>query len=79
MLGLSPWAVNTRLPLIDLHRHLDGSILLETILDLGRRRIIPHPAWTTAELRPHVVVTEPHAGLVEFLAKFQWMIAVLAD
>jgi adenosine deaminase len=79
MLGLLPWAVNTRLPLIDLHRHLDGSIRLETILDLGRRHNIPLPAWTTAELRPHVVVTEPHAGLVEFLAKFQWMIAVLAD
>jgi adenosine deaminase len=25
-----------KLPLIDLHRHLDGSIRLETILDLGR-------------------------------------------
>jgi hypothetical protein len=66
MLGLLPWAVNTRLPLIDLHRHLDGSIRLETILDLGRRHNIPLPAWTTAELRPHVVVTEPHAALVDF-------------
>jgi len=71
--------VNARLPLIDLHRHLDGSVQLETILDLGRRHNIQLPAWTCEELRPHVVVTEPHAGLVEFLAKFQWMIAVLAD
>ena len=68
-----------RLPLIDLHRHLDGSVRLETILDLGRRHNIPLPAWTLEELKPHVVVMEPHAGLVEFLAKFQWMIAVLAD
>ncbi len=52
---------------------------LETILDLGRRHNIQLPAWTAEELRPHVVVTEPRAGLVEFLAKFQWMIAVLAD
>jgi len=76
---LLPWAVSARLPLIDLHRYLDGSVRLETILDLGRRRNIPLPAWTNAELRPHVVVTEPHARVVEFLAKFQWMIAVLAD
>ena len=68
-----------RLPLIDLHRHLDGSVRLETILDLGRRHNIPLPAWTLEELKPHVFVMEPHAGLVEFLAKFQWMIAVLAD
>ncbi len=71
--------MNARLPLIDLHRHLDGSVRLETILDLGRCHNIPLPAWTREKLRPHVVVTEPHAGLVEFLAKFQWMIAVLAD
>ena len=74
MHGLLPWAVSARLPLIDLHRHLDGSVRLETILDLGRRHNIPLPAWTTTALRPHVVVNEPYAGLVEFLAKFQWMI-----
>ena len=34
-----------KLPLIDLHRHLDGSIRLETILDLGRQHDLPLPAW----------------------------------
>lgn len=68
-----------RPPLIDLHRHLDGSIRLETILDLGRTHGVPLPAWTAEELRPHVVVTTPHPGLIEFLAKFRWMTAVLAD
>jgi adenosine deaminase len=71
--------MNSRPPLIDLHRHLDGSVRLQTILDLGRRHNIPLPAWTEEELRPHVVVLEPHPGLMAFLAKFQWMIAVLAD
>ncbi len=52
---------------------------LQTILDLGRRHNIPLPAWTEEALRPHVVVLEPHPGLMAFLAKFQWMIAVLAD
>ena len=69
----------TRPPLIDLHRHLDGSVRLETILDLGRKHGIPLPADTLEGLRPHVVVTTPQPGLIEFLAKFKWMTAVLAD
>ena len=68
-----------RPPLIDLHRHLDGSVRLETILDLGRIHKIPLPGNTLDELRPHVVVTTPQPGLIEFLAKFKWMTAVLAD
>ena len=66
-------------PLIDLHRHLDGSVRLETILDLGRLHKIPLPGNSLDELRPHVVVTTPQPGLIEFLAKFKWMTAVLAD
>ena len=68
-----------RPPLTDLHRHLDGSIRLDTILDLGRKHGIPLPADTLEGLRPHVVVTTPQPGLIEFLAKFKWMTAVLAD
>ena len=68
-----------RPPLIDLHRHLDGSVRLETILDLGRSHGIPLPGDTLETLRPHVVVTTPQPGLVEFLAKFRWMTGVLAD
>ena len=68
-----------RPPLIDLHRHLDGSVRLETILDLGRLHKMPLPGDTLDALRPHVVVTTPQPGLIEFLAKFKWMTAVLAD
>lgn len=71
--------MSPRPPLIDLHRHLDGSLRLETILDLGRRHGIPLPGDTLEALRPHVVVTTPQPGLIEFLAKFRWMTAVLAD
>ena len=71
--------MSARPPLIDLHRHLDGSVRLETILDLGRLHKIPLPGNSLDELRPHVVVTTPQPGLIEFLAKFKWMTAVLAD
>jgi adenosine deaminase len=71
--------MSARPPLIDLHRHLDGSVRLETILDLGRLHRIPLPGNSLDELRPHVIVSTPQPGLIEFLAKFKWMTAVLAD
>ncbi|MGD8815411.1 MAG: adenosine deaminase [Anaerolineales bacterium] len=66
-------------PLIELHRHLDGSVRLETILELGRQHNIPLPTWDLEELRPHVQVTDPQPGLMAFFTKFKWMIGVLAD
>lgn len=67
------------LPFIDLHRHLDGNVRLQTILDLGRKHNIRLPGDTIETLRPHVQVTEVMADLVSWLAKLHWMIAVLGD
>lgn len=66
-------------PLIDLHRHLDGSIRLDTILDLARKHGIPLPADNLAGLRPYVQITEPRPGVMAFIDKFKYMIGVLAD
>jgi adenosine deaminase len=71
--------IDNTLPLIDLHRHLDGSIRLETILDLGRQHNLPLPSFDIEELRPHVQVTEPQPGVMAFIAKFKWMVGVLVD
>ncbi len=71
--------IDSNLPLIDLHRHLDGSLRLETILDLGRQHNLPLPAWDVESLRPYVQVMEPQPGVMAFLAKFEWMVGVLAD
>ncbi len=71
--------IESDLPLIDLHRHLDGSIRLQTILDLGRQHKLPLPSFELEELRPHVQVTVPQPGVMAFIAKFKWMVGVLAD
>lgn len=71
--------IDRTLPLVDLHRHLDGSVRLETILELGHQHRIPLPAWDAEALRPHVQVTEPQPGVMAFIARFRWMTAVLAD
>jgi adenosine deaminase len=71
--------IDPTLPLIDLHRHLDGSLRLETILDLGRKHNLRLPAWDLEGLRPYVQVTNPQPGVMAFIAKFKWMTGVLVD
>jgi adenosine deaminase len=71
--------IDPTFPLIDLHRHLDGSVRLETILELGQQHNLPLPAWDIETLRPYVQVTEPQPGVMAFIAKFQWMTGVLVD
>jgi len=77
--------IDPSLPLIDLHRHLDGNVRLQTILDLGRQHHLPLPAWEIDALRPHVQVVgarssgEGLQGVMAFIGKFEWMIRVLVD
>lgn len=72
-------AIDPAIPLLDLHRHLDGSLRLATILDLGRQHGIALPGDDVEALRPHVQVMDNEPDLMAFIAKFHWMTAVLAD
>ena len=71
--------IDKEYPLVDLHRHLDGSIRLETILELGRKYNLPLPSFELEELRPHVQVVSPQPGVMAFIEKFKWMVGVLAE
>lgn len=71
--------IDTQLPLTDLHRHLDGNIRPETILDLAQQHNIALPAYELETLRPHVQITKNEPSLVSFLQKLDWGVAVLAD
>ncbi|MEY0856460.1 adenosine deaminase [Providencia alcalifaciens] len=71
--------INTRLPLTDLHRHLDGNIRPKTILSLAEQHHIQLPATELEALRPHVQIIGQEADLVGFLSKLDWGVSVLAD
>jgi adenosine deaminase len=71
--------MDTKLPFIDLHRHLDGNVRLATILDLGARHGVALPGGDVETLRPHVQVMGNMPDLASWLAKLHWMTAVLAD
>lgn len=71
--------IDRQLPLIDLHRHIDGSLRLATILELGKLHRVKLPGTTLEELRPYVQISERQPGVMAFIAKMLWMTAVLGD
>jgi len=66
-------------PLVELHRHLDGSIRLQTILDLADQHGIALPANDIAGLAPYVHIDKSAPGLMAFIERFEHMTAVLVD
>jgi adenosine deaminase len=58
-------------PKVELHRHLEGSLRLETILELSTAAGLHLPADTVEGLAPHALATRPVASLEEALSKFE--------
>ena len=71
--------MNPRLPFIDLHRHLDGNIRLQTMLDLARQHKLKLPGETLETLSEHVQIHGPLPDLWSFLVRVDLMVSVLAD
>lgn len=71
--------IDPHYPLVELHRHLDGAVRLETILDLGLKYNLPLPARDLEGLRPYVQVTGQKPGVLAFLEKFEWFTKILVN
>lgn len=71
--------IDPSIPLIDLHRHLDGSIRIDTILELGRQHNLPLPAWDIETLTPHIQITEYQPSVMAYIGKFKWLVGVLVE
>ncbi len=70
---------NNQLPLIDLHRHLDGNIRAKTIWQLAEQNNIALPENTFEAFLPHVQITDSEPNLLAFLKKLDWGVAVLSS
>ncbi|HAV4907569.1 TPA: adenosine deaminase, partial [Acinetobacter baumannii] len=71
--------ITKTLPLTDIHRHLDGNIRIQTILELGQQYNLDLPAYDIESLRPHVQVMDNQPDLLSFLSKLDWGVKVLAS
>lgn len=71
--------IDPHYPLTDLHRHLNGCLRVQTILDLGRQYNIPHPANDPAGLQPWVQVMDTAPDLMGFLSRLDWGVKVLGS
>jgi adenosine deaminase len=72
-----PLELFQRLPKTDLHVHLDGSLRLETILDIARKQNIELPAKDEAGLRAAMHLGENCGSLVEYLKAFDVTLRVM--
>ncbi len=66
------------LPKTDLHLHLDGSLRLETLIDLAQQRGIELPSYTCDGLL-ELVFKEKYNDLPEYLHGFAYTCAVMKD
>jgi len=67
------------LAVIDLHRHLEWSVRLETILDPGQRYDIPLPGWEVENLKPYIQVMDIQPGVMAFIEISKWAVGILVD
>ncbi len=68
-----------RLPKTDLHVHLDGSMRVETMIDIAQKKGVELPSMDVEELRDYVQVDENCESLEEYLRAFDVTCSVLQD
>ncbi|MBL4687425.1 MAG: adenosine deaminase [Nannocystaceae bacterium] len=72
-----PLSVFESLPKTDLHVHLDGSLRLETVLDLAKEQGVTLPSTDVDGLREAMSVGKNTGSLVEYLKAFDVTLSVL--
>jgi adenosine deaminase len=71
--------IDPALPLVDLHRHLEGSIRLETVLELSEKYHLPLPEGGLEGLQAAVWMSEPTSDILKIMPKFDLLRRVYVD
>jgi adenosine deaminase len=72
-----PLELIQRLPKTDLHCHLDGSVRLDTVLDLARRQGIRLPTFDRGELHGMLAAGDHVSSLDDYLRAFDITLSVM--
>ena len=62
---------------VELHIHLDGSLRLETVLELSKKDGVCLPSQEAVDLRRYLSVTSEDKNLVDYLKKFELPLKVM--
>ncbi|SEM84588.1 adenosine deaminase [Candidatus Frackibacter sp. WG12] len=65
------------LPKVELHLHLDGSLRVETVVDLAKELEVELPTNNKEELKSYLQVDDECESLVEYLKKFEFPLKVM--
>lgn len=71
--------IQTNLPLVDLHRHLDGNIAPKTVWNLAQKHNIVLPTDNFQQFEKMAQVQGQTSDLLAFLEKLDYGVSVLAD
>lgn len=71
--------IDPSLPLVDLHRHLDGNILPETIWQLAQKNDLPIAAKSLEDVKKITQIQDQTSDLLAFLEKLDVGVSMLAN
>ncbi len=71
--------LNPNLPKVDLHRHLEGAVRLETVIEISQAHGLPLPASDRQGLAPHAWIDRPTGDILQLLPKFDLLRQVFVD
>jgi len=71
--------IDPSIPFVDLHRHIEGSIRITTILDLVNKFNLFFPARDFSGIKPYVQVTKTQPGVMAFITKIEMAIKILVN
>lgn len=71
--------LSPNIPIVDLHRHLEGSIRLSTVIEVCREKHLPLPAWNIHDLQKHVWIDKPVSDIVSIFPKFDFLRQIFLD
>lgn len=74
-----PKEILKKIPKVDLHCHLDGSVRTSTILELAKKQKVKLPTENVEELNKHVRVYSDCRSLTEFLKAFEFFYPLLKN